>query len=227
MTVTGHSMISFNSVSKYYERQPVLKALTLSVSKGEMVFVTGPTGAGKSTLLKLLYLDERPDEGEIVVDGLNLRSLKPSQVPNLRQRIGVVFQDFKLLNNLTIYDNVALALRIRGVGEGEISERVLWALKHVHLRHRADSRPRTLSGGEQQRIVIARAIVAEPTVLLADEPTGNLDPETSLNILRLFRDINIQGTTLVIATHNRDLFRHSGKRVFKLEEGILVGEEVA
>lgn len=220
-------MISFNSVSKYYERQPVLKALTLSVSKGEMVFVTGPTGAGKSTLLKLLYLDERPDEGEIVVDGLNLRSLKPSQVPNLRQRIGVVFQDFKLLNNLTIYDNVALALRIRGVGEGEISERVSWALKHVHLRHRADSRPRTLSGGEQQRIVIARAIVAEPTVLLADEPTGNLDPETSLNILRLFRDINIQGTTLVIATHNRDLFRHSGKRVFKLEEGILVGEEVA
>jgi cell division transport system ATP-binding protein len=220
-------MISFNSVSKYYERQPVLKTLTLSVSKGEMVFVTGPTGAGKSTLLKLLYLDERPDEGDIFVDGLNLRSLKPAQVPNLRQRIGVVFQDFKLLNNLTIYDNVALALRIRGVGEGEISERVSWALKHVHLRHRADSRPRTLSGGEQQRIVIARAIVAEPTVLLADEPTGNLDPETSLNILRLFRDINIQGTTLVIATHNRDLFRHSGKRVFKLEEGILVGEEVA
>ncbi len=220
-------MISFNSVSKYYERQPVLKALTLSVSKGEMVFVTGPTGAGKSTLLKLLYLDERPDEGDIAVDGLNLRSLKPSQVPHLRQRIGVVFQDFKLLNNLTIYDNVALALRIRGVGEGEISERVSWALKSVHLRHRADSRPRTLSGGEQQRIVIARAVVAEPTVLLADEPTGNLDPETSLSIFRLFRDINIQGTTLVIATHNRDLFRHSGKRVFKLEEGILVGEEVA
>jgi cell division transport system ATP-binding protein len=219
-------MISLESVSKYYDGQPVLKDLTVAIDKGEMVFVTGATGAGKSTLLKLLYLDEKPDAGKVVVGDTDLSALKMSEIPRLRQHIGVVFQDFKLLNHMTLFDNVALALRVRGVSEREVAERVASALKRVHLRHRADSRPKTLSGGEQQRVVIARAVVAEPSVLLADEPTGNLDPDTSLDILRLFKDINIQGTTVVIATHNRDLYRHSGKRILKLEEGELLGEEV-
>lgn len=219
-------MISFDKVSKSYEGLAVLKDLSFDVPKGEMVFLTGPTGAGKSTLLKLLYLSERPDEGDVVVGDFHVNSLKMSQIPLLRQSVGVVFQDFKLLSNLSIYDNVALALRIRRKSENEIGTLVSWALKRVHLRHRADSHPQTLSGGEQQRVVIARAIVSEPAVLLADEPTGNLDPNTSADIVRLFRDINIQGTTILIATHNRDLFRHSGKRVLKLDGGSLVGEDV-
>lgn len=219
-------MISFDNVSKFYEDQAVLKNVSFSLSKGEMAFLTGPTGAGKTTLLRLLYYGERPDEGDIIVGDFHVNSLKMSQIPLLRQSVGVVFQDFKLLSNLTIYDNVALALRIRRKNENEIGTLVSWALKRVHLRHRADSLPQSLSGGEQQRVVIARAIVSEPAVLLADEPTGNLDPNTSADIVRLFRDINIQGTTILIATHNRDLFRHSGKRILKLDSGTLVGEDV-
>jgi cell division transport system ATP-binding protein len=219
-------MIAFQNVSKYYEHQGVLKNITFSVQKGEMAFLTGPSGAGKSTLLKLMYLAEWPDEGDIVIEDFHLQSLKPPQIPHLRRSIGVVFQDFKLINNLTVFDNVAMALRIKGVGEKEIKNLVSVALKKVHLRHLSDSYPRSLSGGEQQRVVIARAIVTEPLVLLADEPTGNLDPNTSIDIIKLFEEINLQGTTILIATHNRELFRNTGRRVLKLDGGNLIGEEV-
>ena len=217
-------MITFQGVSKYYEYHTVLRNITLTVPKGEMVFLTGPSGAGKSTFLKLMYLAETPDEGDITIDTLPLTSLKPSQVPLLRRKIGVVFQDFKLINNLTVFDNVALALRVRKAAEREVRNLVSEALKKVHLRHLADSYPRSLSGGEQQRVAIARALVAEPLVLLADEPTGNLDPKTALDILRVFRDINLQGTTILIATHNRELLRGTDKRVLKLDGGGLSEE---
>lgn len=219
-------MIVFQNVSKYYEHQSVLKNITFSVRKGEMSFLTGPSGAGKSTLLKLIYLAEWPDEGDIVIGDFHLQSLKTPQIPYLRRSIGVVFQDFKLINNLTVFDNVAMALRIKGVSEKEIKNLVSEALKKVHLRHLSDSYPRSLSGGEQQRVVIARAIVTEPIVLLADEPTGNLDPNTSIDIIKLFEEINLQGTTILIATHNRELFRNTGKRVLKLDGGNLIGEEL-
>ncbi len=219
-------MITFQNVSKYYDYQAVLRGINLSINRGEMAFLTGPSGAGKSTLLKLIYLMELPDEGDITVGDFHISSIKPSKIPEVRRIIGVVFQDFKLINTLSVYDNVALALRIRGWNERDIKSKVSDALKKVNLRHRSDSFPERLSGGEQQRVSIARAIVGEPLIVLADEPTGNLDPNTALDIIKIFRDINIQGTTVLIATHNRELFRHTGKRVFKLDNGNLAGEEV-
>ncbi|MCL4457232.1 MAG: cell division ATP-binding protein FtsE [Nitrospirae bacterium] len=218
-------MITFQNVSKYYDNQTVLKNITFTVQKGEITFITGPSGAGKSTLLKLMYLAESPDEGDIVIGDFHLASLKESQIPYLRRSVGVVFQDFKLINSITVFDNVALTLRIRGVKEREIRDIVSNALKKVHIRHLSDSYPTSLSGGEQQRVVIARAIAAEPLVILADEPTGNLDPNTSIDIIRVFRDLNAQGATIVIATHNRELFKGSGNRVLKLDGGNIAGEE--
>lgn len=219
-------MIKFKNVSKFFDSQTVLRNINFYIDRGEMAFVTGPSGAGKSTLLKLIYLDEWPDEGEITVGDFHLTSLKLSKVPLLRRSIGAVFQDFKLINNLTIFDNVALSLRVRGINEKDIKTPVHEALKKVHLRHKAEDYPPMLSGGEQQRVAIARAIVAEPMLILADEPTGNLDPNTATGISRLFREINIQGTTIIIATHNRDLFKGSGKKVLQLDAGHLIGEEV-
>ncbi len=219
-------MIAFTGVTKYYDSQAVLSNITFTIPKGSMTFITGPTGAGKSTLLKLIYMGERTDEGEITVGDLNLNTLKMSRIPLLRRSIGIVFQDFKLLDNLTIFDNVALSLRIRRIGEREIKNIVSETLKRVHLRHKIDSYPQTLSGGEQQRVVIARAIVSDPALILADEPTGNLDPNTAAHIIKLFLDINLRGTTILIATHNRELYRHTGKRILKLDSGSLVGEEV-
>jgi cell division transport system ATP-binding protein len=221
-----HPMIHFQNVTKEYENLTALHDLTLSVEKGEMAFLTGPSGSGKTTLLKLIYLAEMPDRGSITIADWITTELTESNIPLVRRTIGVVFQDFRLLDNRNVFENVSLALRIRGVGDREVKTRVADALKTVGLRHKADSYPRRLSGGEQQRVVIARAIVAEPTVLLADEPTGNLDPETAADVMRTFKDIHAKGTTILIATHNRELYRNSGKRVFKLNEGSLVGEEV-
>ena len=226
MTEPAGPMIHFQNVSKEYENQTALRDLTLSVEKGEMVFLTGPSGSGKTTLLKLIYLAEMPDHGSITIAGWEATALKEASIPFVRRNIGVVFQDFRLLDNRTVFENVSLALRIRGIGEREIKTRVAEALKTVNLRHKADSYPRRLSGGEQQRVVIARAIVAEPTILLADEPTGNLDPDTAEGVIRTFKDIHAKGTTIVVATHNRELYRNSGKRVLRLSEGSLVGEEV-
>ncbi len=219
-------MIHFQNVSKEYENLTALHDITFSVGRGEMVFLTGPSGSGKTTLLKLIYLAELPDHGSITISGWDTTTLREASIPFIRRNIGVVFQDFRLLDNRNVFENVSLALRIRGVGEREVKSRVADALKTVNLRHKSDSYPRRLSGGEQQRVVIARAIVAEPTVLLADEPTGNLDPDTAEGVLRTFKDIHAKGTTILVATHNRDLYRNSGKRVFRLDAGSLVGEEI-
>lgn len=219
-------MIHFQDVSKHYDTHTALRKVTFSIEKGEMIFITGPSGSGKSTLLKLIYLAETPDEGTIRVADCETNTLEESRIAMFRRNIGVVFQDFRLLNNRNIFENVALALRIRGVDERELKARVFESLKIANLRHKADSYPQTLSGGEQQRVSIARAIVSEPMIVLADEPTGNVDPETSDGIMKTFKDINARGSTILIATHNRDLFKNSGRRVFKLDFGNFAGEEI-
>jgi len=219
-------MIRFAGVTKDYDNLTALKDLTFSVEKGEMVFITGPSGSGKTTLLKLIYYAEKPDKGTISVDGWDTEQLKESSIPFLRRNIGVVFQDFRLLANKNVFENVAIALRIRGIDEKALKTKVYETLKAVNLRHKADVYPRRLSGGEQQRVVISRAIVAEPTVVLADEPTGNLDALTAEGVMKTFKDIHAKGTTILIATHNRELYRNSGKRVLRLEMGALVGEEI-
>lgn len=220
-------MIRFEAVSKTYEGQPALREVSFSVERGEMLFITGPSGAGKSTLLKLIYLAEKPDSGAIIINGSNIGLMKASDIPFLRRSIGVVFQDFRLLPKHTVFDNVALALRIRGVSEAELKPIVNETLRMVGLRHKSDSLPPFLSGGEQQRVVIARAIVAEPSIVLADEPTGNLDPDTSAGIMSILKEINAKGTTIVIATHNRDIMRNTGRRILRLESGSLVRQETA
>ena len=218
-------LIHFQNVTKDYDNQTAIKDISFSVDKGEMIFITGPSGSGKSTLLKLIYLAEKPDNGDIIIEGWETSGLKESSIPFVRRNIGIVFQDFRLLENRTVFENVALALRIRGIGEKETKIRAYDALKTVNLRHKSDSYPKTLSGGEQQRVVIARAIVAEPTILLADEPTGNLDADTAEGVARIFKGIHAKGTTILIATHNRELYRNTGKRVLRLDSGVLVGEE--
>lgn len=213
-------MIAFNNVSKCYENLTILRHITFQINKGEMVFVTGPTGSGKTTLLKLIYLAERPDEGKITVGNFKITSLRQSEIPYLRRNIGIIFQDFKLIGNMTVFDNVALSLRIRQ--ERDIKNLVYEALKKVHLRHKADSYPKMLSGGEQQRVVIARAIAAKPEFILADEPTANLDPNTATSIMQLINEINLQGTTVMIATHYRELYRNTWKRILRIDEGNLI-----
>jgi cell division transport system ATP-binding protein len=219
-------MIHFLDVSKYYENQTALRNITFSVEKGEMLFITGPSGSGKTTLLKLIYRGEKPDEGSISVAGWEIHQIKESTVPLLRRNIGIVFQDFRLLSDRNVFDNVSLTLRIRGLSDKELKTIVYDALKIVNLRHRSDSYPDTLSGGEQQRIAIARALVSEPSIILADEPTGNVDPDTSEGIIRTFKDINARGATILIATHNRELFKNTGRRVLRLDNGNLIGEEI-
>jgi len=216
-------MMSFEDVTKSYGPNVALREVSFSMGRGELSFLTGPSGAGKTTLLKLIYMAERPDSGSIFFDGEDTSKVKESRVPWIRRKIGIVFQDFKLLPR-TVFDNVALALRIRGMHEADVKAAVHEALKLVNLRHKADSYPSALSGGEQQRVVIARAIVGEPSVLLADEPTGNLDPDTAAGIMRVFREINARGTTVLIATHNRELLKNTGNFVFRLDGGALTEE---
>lgn len=219
-------MISFNNVSKFYEYHTVLRSVNLHVNKGEMVFITGPSGAGKSTLLKLIYKDEEADEGEITVGKFSITSMRSSDIPNLRRQIGVVFQDFRLLKGMSVFENVAIALRVRGISEKDVRSKTYEVLKRVNIRHLADSNPKTLSGGEQQRVVIARAVVAEPQVILADEPTGNLDPNTAIDIINLLKEINLTGSTIIVATHNKELFRGTGKRVLRIDSNTIAGEEI-
>jgi len=216
-------VIRLEDVTKHYEDQPTLRNLNLHVQRGEMAYITGPSGAGKTTLLKLIFLEEWPDHGQVTIDGREIEDITEDDVPHFRRKIGVVFQDFRLLN-MPIFDNVALTLRIRGDNEAYIKNAVHETLRMVNLRHKADSLPRTLSGGEQQRVAIARAIIGEPTILLADEPTGNLDPDTAAGIVRIFKEINARGTTVLHATHNRDLFRGTGYRVFRLDGGRIFQE---
>jgi cell division transport system ATP-binding protein len=209
-------MIQFSDVTKLYDEDVVLKNISLTIEKGEMAFITGPSGAGKTTLLKLIYAAETPDQGQIVVASWDISKLKQSTIPYLRRNVGIVFQDFRLLHNKTVFDNIALALRIHDMHPRDIKADVTAVLEEVNLTHKAQAFPQHLSGGEQQRIVIARAMVSKPTVLLADEPTGNLDADTSDIIMGLFRDINAMGTTVLLATHNTSLFQGSGRRVFHL-----------
>jgi cell division transport system ATP-binding protein len=199
-----------------------LRAVDLAVERGELVFLTGPSGAGKTTLLRILLAQERPTGGEIVVNGRDLRTLPSRKIPEHRRDIGVVFQDFKLVARKTALDNVAYVLNLAGLSRAEQRRRAHAALQGVGLGHRLTAYPAALSGGEQQRVAIARAIVREPELLLADEPTGNLDPELSLEILRLFREIHARGTTVVIATHDRELIRRMQRRTIALERGTVV-----
>jgi cell division transport system ATP-binding protein len=201
-------MIHVHQVSKYYDTStPALVDVSFKINKGDFVFITGPSGAGKTTLLRLMFCAERPTSGEIIANGINISRMRPSAIPSLRRKIGVVFQDFKLIPNKTVYENVAFALEVMGVSQKTIKKKVWQTLKWVGLLQKKDALPPFLSGGEQQRVAIARAIVNNPLLLLADEPTGNLDPQLAVDIMKLFKAINARGTTIVVATHNRVMAR--------------------
>ncbi len=215
-------MIRLEDVTRRFPGgQEALSGLTLDVDKGEMVFVTGHSGAGKSTLLKLIALIDRPTSGQVVVDGQNTRRVKRRKIPAYRRQIGMVFQDHKLLYDRPVADNVALPLVIAGAGPRETGRRVRAALEQVGLLHKEKQSPQTLSAGEQQRVGIARAIVTRPKLLIADEPTGNLDPDLSLEVMRIFRRFNEVGVTLLIASHDIALIDRLGCRRIELEEGRL------
>jgi len=207
-------------VYKQYDRESTaLSDITLHVEKGEFCFLTGPSGAGKTTFLKLVFREELPSQGQILVGGRNVTALPESQIPVLRRSIGVVFQDFKLIKRKTILENVAFVLRMLGVPRREQKRRAFAALKAVGLHHKMHAYPLQLSGGEQQRVAIARALINEPMLLLADEPTGNLDPDMAGEIMALFQDVNARGTTVLVATHDREMIQRMGKRVVTLDRG--------
>jgi len=218
-------MIQAFHVYKQYDRESsALSDITLHVEKGEFCFLTGPSGAGKTTFLKLVFREELPTQGQILVGGRNVTAIPTGQIPELRRSIGVVFQDFKLLKRKTILENVAFVLRILSVPKSERRRRAFAALKAVGLHHKLHAYPLQLSGGEQQRVAIARALINEPILLLADEPTGNLDPEMAQEIMALFQEVNSRGTTVLVATHDREMIQRLGKRVITLERGRVVGD---
>lgn len=219
----GESPIRLYHVSKsYLAGTYALHDVSLEVGKGELIFLTGASGAGKTTLLKLLFAAERPSEGQILVRGRNIGRLREAAVPSLRRRIGVVFQDFKLLPRRTIEENVRLALDVTGTPRREARARVFRVLKQVGLQHRRFHHPLSLSGGEQQRVALARALVNEPEILLADEPTGNLDPELTIEIMDLIANASTRGTTVLVATHDMSVIERYGKRRIRLEGGRIV-----
>jgi cell division transport system ATP-binding protein len=216
-------VIETHHLSKFYSRGLyALRDLSLSVGKGEFVFLTGPSGAGKSTFLRLLLMQERPSEGQIFVNGSNLSNLSRHEIQEYRRGIGFVFQDFKLFPTRTVLENISFVPQVLGVQPAQQQRRAFQVLKWVGLQHRMNAYPRDLSGGEQQRIAIARALVSDPALLLADEPTGNLDPDLSLEIMNLLREVNAGGTTVLVATHDRELIRLVGRRTVTLDAGRLV-----
>ena len=218
-------MISFDNVSKRYPGGHAgLNGVSLHIGAGEMVFLTGHSGAGKSTLLKLVGLLERSTRGQVRVAGRNLTRLKPREIPYHRREVGMIFQDHRLLHDRTVFDNVALPLVVAGLGHQETTRRVRAALDKVGLLNKERAQPVTLSGGEQQRVGIARAVVSKPPVVLADEPTGNLDPDLSLEIMRLFEQFNAVGVTLLIATHDLNLISGMEHRILRLDRGRLAGD---
>jgi cell division transport system ATP-binding protein len=218
-------MIQLFHVSKSYAgSMPGLIDVSFHIKKGEFVFITGPSGAGKTTLLKLICATLEPTGGQMIVEGRNYQKIPPKQMPYFRRRVGFVFQDFKLLAGKTVFENVAIALKIAGISPAEIRRRVTKTLTYLRIQHRANFMPLTLSGGEQQRVAIARAIVKEPVILLADEPTGNLDQKLAIETMELFQEVNNQGTTVLVATHDNMLLDMFHKRVIALEGGRLVEE---
>jgi cell division transport system ATP-binding protein len=221
-------MIKMFDVTKVYENGVVaLDGVSVEVGKGELAFLTGPSGAGKSTFLKLITAEERPTEGLVEVAGHDVGTLRRRDIPYLRRRIGVVFQDFRLLRERTVLENVMLPLTILGMTPSEQRRRALQVLNVVGLAQRKDAKPLELSGGEQQRVAIARAIALDPAILLADEPTGNLDPDITWHIMKLFRVINARGTAVVIATHDYDVVKRMDARIIKILDGKLPGEPAA
>ncbi|MFC4183209.1 cell division ATP-binding protein FtsE [Saccharococcus thermophilus] len=219
-------MIEMQDVYKTYPNGVVaLNGVNVRIKQGEFVYVVGPSGAGKSTFVKMMYREEKPTSGTIMVNGVNLAKLKDSKVPLLRRNIGVVFQDFKLLPKLTVYENVAFALEVIEESPKVIRKKVMEVLELVGLKHKVRSYPNELSGGEQQRVSIARSIVNSPKIVIADEPTGNLDPETSWGIMEIFEKINNRGTTIVMATHNREIVNTIRRRVIAIENGKIVRDE--
>lgn len=219
-------MIHFRGVSLAYPNGVrALNDVNVSICKGDFAFVVGSTGSGKSTLLKLMYREMLPSDGVVLVDGDDITKLSPNAVPYLRRKLGVVFQDYKLLPQKNVWENLAFALRVVGVAPKEIRKRIGEVLELVGLTHRCDSFPHQMSGGEQQRAAIARALINHPTVLIADEPTGNLDPSTSWEIMQLLEQINIRGTTTLVATHDSQIVDRMKKRVIQLESGSIIRDE--
>ena len=216
-------MITFDDVSLNYDaRHTALSNINIHIDKGEFVFIVGPSGAGKSTFVKILTHELVPETGSVIVNNIKINKLKPSKVPYYRRSLGIVFQDFRLLSEKTVFENIAFVLRVTGTKSKDIKERVNKVLDLVGLRGKEKELPSKLSGGEQQRVAIARALVNQPTLLIADEPTGNLDPKTSEEIMKLFTEINHMGTTIIMVTHNKDLVNAMHKRVVNIEEGHIV-----
>lgn len=215
-------MIQLRSVTKKYKNNYALKNINLDILKGEFVFITGASGAGKSTLMKMLYNEETPTTGTVLIGGINIANLPSDKVPNLRRCMGIVFQDYKLLQNQTVYDNIAYVIRTLGISSSDIRERVTGALKVVGLLNKANAKPSELSGGEQQRVSIARALVNGPPLLIADEPTGNLDPKNSLEVMQILEQINQRGITVIVSTHDYTLVDRFRKRVLTLENGEII-----
>ena len=219
-------MLLMSGVSKTYRNGSVaLKNIDLHIKPGEFVFIVGPSGAGKSTFIKMLFKEVLPTTGKIYVDGVDVLALTDKEVPFLRRQLGIIFQDYRLLPDRTVYDNVAFAMQVIESPAVKTRRRVMTVLELVGLKNRANAYPAELSGGEQQRIAIARAIVNDPIMVIADEPTGNLDPETSKDIMRIFTGINESGTTIVMATHDKEIVDAMGKRVIAIENGIIVRDD--
>ena len=220
-TMEARKVIGIYHLSKRYGDRVVLRDVNLQVGNGEFIFLVGPSGAGKSTLLRMIYMDETPNEGQVVVGSYVSTSIKSRQIPYLRRKIGIIFQDFKLLEDRDVFENVAIAMRVADVPNAEIKKRVIQVLSQVGLYHTRNERPVTLSGGEQQRVAIARAIVNSPEILLADEPTGNLDPEVTKEIIQILMRINSSGTAVLMATHNHELVRNYAQRIVFLRDGTI------
>ena len=218
-------MIEFKNVTKSYSAgNTALNGVSMQIQDGEFVFLVGPSGSGKSTIIRLITGELKPSSGHVHVNGYSLAKLRRGEAPYLRRTVGVVFQDFRLITNKTVYDNVAFAMRVIGAKEREIRERVPYVLELVGLENKSRRHPGELSGGEQQRLAIARALVNNPSTIIADEPTGNLDPARSLEIMSLLQEINNLGTTVLVVTHEMDLVQRFGKRVIAIDDGLIISD---
>ncbi len=220
-------MIELYHIWKQYQPPDwALSDVSLTIRRGEFCFITGPSGSGKTTLLKIIFREILPTQGQIVIDGVNVLKIPDHLIYRLRRTMGIVFQDFRLLYRRRVFDNVAISLRVLGLSKKEMRRRVFNALRLVNLHHKMWHFPAHLSYGEQQRVAIARAIVNEPRIILADEPTGNLDPDLAFEIMSLFQEINRQGTTVIVCTHDRELIRQFGEKIFFLHQGKLIGKDL-